>query len=52
MNEENHACPRSGRIAFDFGQRIAALDVSKVGGKKQKVDADILHKLKSFRLRR
>jgi hypothetical protein len=52
LNEENHACSRSGRIAFDFGERIAALDVSKVGGEKQKVNADILHKLKPFGLRR
>ena len=51
LREENHACPGGGRIAFDLGQGIAALDVGKVGGEKQKVDAVILNKLESFSLR-
>jgi hypothetical protein len=52
LNEENHACPRGRCIAFDFGEGVAALDVGEVGGEEQKVDAYILHKLKSFSLRR
>ncbi len=51
LDEENHPCPRGGGIAFDFGQGIAALDVGKIGGEKQKVDAGILNKLESFSLR-
>jgi hypothetical protein len=50
LREENHASPRGGRIAFDFGKGIAALDVGKVGGEKQKVNAGILNKLESFSL--
>ena len=51
LREENHACPSGGRITFDFGEGIAALDVGKIGGEKQKVDAGILNKLESFSLR-
>ena len=50
FREKDHACPGSGGIAFDFGERVAALDVGKVGRQNQEVDAGLLNKLESFDL--
>src|SRR5258707_887362 len=50
LGQKHHACPRGRGISFDFGQGIAALDVRKVGGEYQKVDAGVLSKLESFSL--